>query len=298
MQRTQLSDMTIFVEVARANGFRAAAQNLKLKAGSVSDAIQRFEDRLGVRLFDRTTRSVMLTPIGERLYRRSLPAIDELEAAVHELDAQRQSVSGPLRLSAPYSAGPFFLDDLVVQFAAKYPDVSVELMYDDSKVDLVEARVDAAIRAHTLLEADTHAVPVGPELSMTIVAAPSYLKAKGVPETPQDILEHDGICFAFGHADRLAPWILQGVTGQCTVMPKPRIVANDLRSLLTYAQGGLGLAYVYSEVVEQQLADGVLTEVLPGLVPPLPPYSLNYLSKKHMTRRLRAFIDLAKETAG
>ncbi|MEP1931684.1 MAG: LysR family transcriptional regulator [Roseibium sp.] len=296
MQRNQLSDMSVFVEVARANGFRAAAQNLKLKPGSVSEAVQRFEDRLGVRLFDRSTRSVVLTPIGEQLYTRSLPAINELEAAVQGLEDQKDKVSGRLKLTAPYSAGAFFLDDLVARFASIYPDVTVELIYNDQKVDLLESRVDAAIRSNTLLEADTHAVPIGPQLKMAIVASPEYLNGKGAPDIPQDILHHDGICFAFGSGDRLAPWVFEGEQGSYSLMPKPRMIANDLRSLVSYAAKGLGLAYVYTEVVTDHLADGTLVNVLPGQVPSLPSYSLNYRSKKHMTRRLRAFVDLAKAT--
>ncbi|MEO1143363.1 MAG: LysR family transcriptional regulator, partial [Pseudomonadota bacterium] len=236
MQRNQLSDMTVFVEVARTNGFRAAAKNLNLKPGSVSDAVQRFEDRLGVRLFERSTRSVVLTPIGERLFEKSLPAINDLEAAVEELDEQRDTVSGKLRLTAPYSAGSFFLDDLLSEFAQQYPEVTVEVIFDDAKVDLVEARVDAAIRANTLLEADTHAISIGPKLHMAVVASPSYLKKKGTPYAPEDLLDHEGICFAFADSVSLAPWMFANDAGGYSVMPKPRMIANDLRSLITFAQ--------------------------------------------------------------
>ncbi|MEM9670296.1 MAG: LysR substrate-binding domain-containing protein [Pseudomonadota bacterium] len=297
MQRNQLSDVSIFVEVARQNGFRAAADTLKLKAASVSEAVQRFEDRLGVRLFERSTRSVALTPIGERLYRRSLPAINDLEAAFRDLDDARDTVSGTLRLSAPYSAGPFFLDDLVARFARAYPDVNVELIYDDRKVDLITSQIDAAIRSSTLLEAETHAVPVGPDLAMTLVTSQDYLQRQGLPEKPDDILFHDGICFAFGSGDRLAAWIFEGESEPISVMPRPRMVANDLRSLLTYAEAGLGLAYIYREVATPLIADGRLVEVMADQIPAQPRYSLSYRSKKNMTRRLRAFIDMAKESS-
>lgn len=294
MQRNQLSDVAIFVEVARQNGFRAAADVLKLQAASVSEAVQRFEDRLGVRLFERSTRSVSLTPIGERLFQRSLPAINELEAAFLDLDEQRDTVSGTLRLSAPYSAGAFFLDDLVARFATENPDVNVELIYDDQKVDLISSQLDAAIRSNTLLEAETHAISVGPNLRMTIVAARGYLDRCGTPQSPQDILEHDGICFSFGGSDQLAPWMFNGNDGFYSVMPKPRMMVNDLRSLVSYAAQGLGLAYVYAEVAAPYVAGDRLVEVMSDQIPSMPRYSLNYLSKKHMTKRLRAFIDLAK----
>lgn len=295
MQRNQLSDMSVFVEVARANGFRAAAQNLKLGAGSVSEAVQRFEDRLGVRLFDRTTRKIALTPTGQQLYQRSLPAINDLEDAVRELNEKQNTVAGTLRLSAPRSSGPFFLDTLLGNYATAYPDVDIELIYDDRKVDLVSSGVDAAIRSQHLLEQDTHAVSIGPDLAMTIVGSPAYLDRKGHPDNPSDLLDHDGICFSFGGSGQLAPWLFDGADGTFSAMPKPRMIVNDLLSILNYAEAGLGLAYIYLVPAQPAIAAGRLTTVLDGQVPSLPRYTVNYLSKRHMPARLRAFIDMAKK---
>ncbi len=295
MQRSELSDVSVFVEVARCNGFRAAADKLKIGPGTVSEAIQRFEDRLGVRLFERTTRSIALTTAGEQLYRRSLPALAELENAFQDLNDETRSVSGTLRLSAPRSAGPFFLDSLVAKFATEHPGVAVELIYDDQKVDLVTSGVDAAIRSTTLLEQDTHAIAIGPELRMTIVASPDYLEQRGVPKAPEDLVDHDGICFAFGQADRLAPWRFEVGGKVCTVVPKPRMVCNDLLSLLRYATAGAGVAYVYAKTAEPLIATNRLVELFKGKVPALPQYTLNYLTKRHMPKRLRAFIDLARK---
>ncbi|MEM7136108.1 MAG: LysR family transcriptional regulator [Myxococcota bacterium] len=295
MQRNHLSDMAVFVEVARSNGFRAAADRLKLRPASISEAVQRFEDRLGVRLFERSTRSVALTAIGEKLYERSLPAIRDLESAMAELHEYQDTVSGTLRLTAPYSAGPFFLDTLITRFGNRYPAVNVELIYNDRKVDLIETRIDAAIRSQTLLEPETHAIAVGPTLEMTIVASKAYLDRRGVPQNPDDLLEHDGICFAFGDATRIAPWNFESDDGHYAAMPKPRIVVNDLASLIRYAEAGLGLAYVYAKPATPGIESGRLVEVLADRVPSLPRYSLNYRTKRHMTRRLRAFIEMAKE---
>ncbi len=295
MYRSELSDVSVFVEVARCEGFRAAAEKLKIGPGTVSEAIQRLEDRLGVRLFERTTRSIALTSAGEQLYHRSLPALTDLENAFEDLGDANQAVSGTLRLSAPRSAGPFFLDALVAKFAVEYPDVAVELIYDDQKVDLVTSRMDAAIRSSALLEQDTHAVTIGPELKMTIVASPDYLERRGVPEAPADLVEHDGICFTFGQAERLAPWRFEVDGVICTVVPKARMVCNDLLSLLRYATAGVGVAYVYAKTAEPLVATGRLIELFEGKVPSLPHYTLNYLTKRHMPKRLRAFIDLARK---
>ncbi|WP_299210681.1 LysR family transcriptional regulator [uncultured Tateyamaria sp.] len=295
MNRNHFGDIRVFVEVARRGGFRAAAEHLQQAPASVSEAVQRFEERLGVRLFERSTRSVALTAIGEQFYQRSLPAVTELEGAVSDIDDQKDEVSGVLRLSAPYSAGPFFLDELIARFAATYPAVDVELIYDDQKVDLLTSGIDATIRSNTLLEPDTHAVQVGPELNMSIVATRGYIERKGMPKEPRDILNHDTICYVFGRSGQLAPWSFKGPDGGYVIQPNPRLVANDMRSLLHYAAHGLGLAYAYAEIAAPYLANEDMVAVLAKNLAPFPRYSINYRSKKHMTRRLRAFLDLAKE---
>jgi len=295
MSRNNFGDIRVFVQVARMGGFRAAAKQLQQAPASVSEAVQRLEDRMGVKLFERSTRSVALTQIGEQFYARSLPAVKELEEAVSDIDAQKDEVAGTLKLSAPYSAGPFFLDDLIAKFATLYPTVDVEVIYDDNKMDLVTSGIDAAIRSNTLLEPDTYAVTVGPELRMSIIASPAYLARKGTPKHPRDIMNHDTLCYAFGRSGQLAPWGFNGTDGAYTIQPKPRIAANDMRSLLHYAEQGLGLAYVYGEIAAPFVKAGNIKEVLREHLTPFPRYSLNYLSKRHMTRRLRAFIDMAKE---
>ncbi|MEP2987872.1 MAG: LysR family transcriptional regulator [Parasphingorhabdus sp.] len=294
MERQQLSDLTIFAEVARANGFRAAASRLNLQPGSISEAVQRFEDRLGVRLFERSTRSVALTSAGERLYSRSLPALSDLEIAIQELDEAKDAIAGTLRLSAPYSAGPFFLDRLIGEFSHAYPSAQIELIYDDAKVDLVTSGIDAAIRSNTLLEQDTHAIPVGPALKMAVVASPDYLSKNDTPECPDDLLDHDGIFFAFGTSGTVAPWSFHGADGQRIVNPKRRIAVNNLRSMVQFAESSLGIAYVYKEAAKDALEQGRLLSLFEDQVPELPRYSLNYRTKRHMPPRLRAFIDLAK----
>lgn len=294
MSRSNFGDIRVFVQVAREGGFRAAAKYLKQAPASVSEAVQRLEDRMGVKLFERSTRSVKLTQIGEQLYERSLPAVKELEAAFNEIDLHKDKVAGTLKLSAPYSAGPFFLDDLIAKFAALYPTVDVEVLYDDNKVDLLTSGIDAAIRSNTLLEQDTYAVAVGPELRMSIIASPVYLARNNAPKQPQDIMAHDTLCYAFGRSGQVAPWSFKGDDEAYTIQPKPRLAANDMRSLLHYAMQGLGLAYVYGEIAAPYVKTGDVVEVLKNHLTPFPRYSLNYLSKRHMTKRLRAFIDMAK----
>lgn len=297
MDRNHLGDIQTFIEVVKQGGFRAAATHLKRSPASVSEAVQRLEDGLKARLLERSTRSVALTDIGQAFYERSLPAITDLQDAVKDIDDKRDSLSGTLRLTAPYSAGPFFLDELIANFSKLYPTVDVELIYDDNKVDLLTSGVDAAIRSHTLLELNTHAVCVGPELEMSILGSPEYL-AKAAPiSSPQDILNHDTLCYIFGRSQELAPWGFNQDGKAFVIKPKPKLVANDMRSLSYFAQQGMGLTYIYSEIAAPLVAQGRLISVLDEFLSPLPQYSLNYSSKRNMPRRLRAFIDLAKSRA-
>jgi len=296
MQHANLNDLSVFVEVARANGFRAAADNLNLGAGSVSATVQRIESRLGVRLIERTTRKISLTTAGEQLFKRSVTALAELTSALDDVGGDQRIVSGTLRLSAPRSSSPFFLDELIASFGATYPEVRVEVMYDDEKVDLVTAGVDAAIRSQTLLEKETYAVEIGPKLEMALVASPDYLERVGTPKKPTDLTHHDGICFAFGRADRLAPWIFaEGKKAPYAVSPKARMIVNDLVSMINFAKAGLGLTYVYKKPAEPYIQSGELVTLFDRKVPALSRYTINYLTKRHMPARLRTFIELAKK---
>ena len=295
MKRGQLSDMAVFVEVARCGGFRAAARHLGLGAGSVSQAVQRFEDRLGVRLLERTTRQVALTAPGESLYRRCLPAITDIEGAIEDMGGAEDEVAGILKLTAPESAGTLFLNNLISAYLAAYPGVRVDLSFEDGKVDLVSSGLDAAIRSSALLEQDTHAVPVGPELAMAVVASPAYLEKHGTPEKPSDLTDRAGICFKFARSEMLAPWSFDGVDGAYEVTPQPRAVVNDLEAILHLAEAGVGIAYVYAASAARQIEAGRLMTLLDGMPTPRPKYSINYVSKRHMPERIRAFIDMAKK---
>lgn len=296
MKQASYDDLSVFVEVVRANGFRAAAKKLNMGAGSVSETIQRIEGRLGIRLIERTTRKIALTNAGKKLFDKTLPVLAELENAFSDLGEEQNIMSGTLRLSAPRSSSPFFLDEVITEFSVAYPAVNIEVMYDDNKIDLITSGVDAAIRSQTLLEKETHAVEIGPELDMALVASPAYLKRKGAPLEPVNLTKHDGICFAFGQADQLAPWsFAEGGNNPYVVTPKPRMIINDLVSMINFTRAGLGLAYIYRKPVAPFIESGELVSLFDQLLPTLPRYTINYLTKRHMPARLRAFIDLAKK---
>ncbi|WP_133013480.1 LysR family transcriptional regulator [Marinomonas flavescens] len=294
MEKENFTDIKIFVVVANTGGFRAAANHLKKSPASVSEAVQRLEDSLGIRLFERSTRSVKLTSIGEVFYKSTHLAIHEIDKALINIEAQKNSLIGTLKISAPYSAGPFFLEALIAQFAKQYPEILVNVTYDDNKVNLLQTNIDVAIRSNTLLALDTHAVPVGPDLNMSIVASKSYVESIGLLKHPTELSHHPALCFGFGGSGNLAPWTFIGDDGPYTVQPNSKIITNDMRSLAYYASKSLGFAYLYTEIAKPYVQAGSLIEVLSEHVMPLPRYSINFTSKRHMSKALRAFIDLAK----
>ncbi|MBO1254487.1 LysR family transcriptional regulator [Alteromonas sp. 5E99-2] len=297
MKNDYFNELSVFIEVAREGGFRAASSKLQMSPGSISEAIKRLEDKLNVRLFERTTRKISLTHDGVALFQRSLPAIVDLENAVRGVSDNHTDVSGKLRLSAPPSSGPLFLNELIMEYVAKYPNVDVEVIYDAHKVNLVTAGVDGTIRANSLLEPDTYAIAIGPVITMSVVASPCYLKRIGIPETPSELCDHQGICYAFGSAETLAEWKFIGEDGEYSVKPHAKVVVNDLKNITKYAEAGLGVIYTYSEFVEQEINKGTLVPILQPFIAPLPRYTLNYLTKRHMPNRLKALIELAKHKA-
>lgn len=293
MGREHLNDLGVFVEVARAGGFRSAAQKLGLGAASVSQAVQRFEDRLGVRLVERTTRSMSLTKAGRELFERCDSSLSDIETALRAVEGPGDVVMGVLRLTAPESAGPLFLNALVSKYLQQYPEASVEVSYDDRKGDLVTQGFDAAIRSHSLLEQDTFTVAVGPELRMAVVASPGYLEEHGPIKTPADLAAHDGIRFRMPNTGAMAPWNFVGRDGSYEVSARSRVVVNNIEALIHFAVAGVGVAYVYEGFARDHIKDGRLRMLFKGKPVTLPRYTINYVSKRNMPTRLRAFLTVA-----
>lgn len=293
MRRKSLNDLTLFVEVVQRGGFRAAADQLGIGPGSVSDAIRRLEEDTDTQLLVRTTRQVALTAAGRELYEQCRPSLETIDRVMRSIHSGRDRISGVLKLSAPISAGPLFLNALLAEYLHLYTDMQVDVTYEDAKVDLVTAGVDAVIRSRSLLEMDTYAVPVGPKLDMAVVAAPSVLET-GVPQTPTDLADRDAICFRAVGSQKMAPWNFEGEQGSYAVEPKPRAYVNDLATMVYLAEQGLGFAYLYEMSVKDSLTAGRLVSVLAGQASPLARYAINYVNRRHMPAPLSAFIELAK----
>jgi len=293
MKKIQLNELSIFIEVVRSDGFRAAGKKLNLGAGSVSQSVQRLEDRLGNQLLNRTTRKIALTEAGRSLFNRCSSAFSYIEDVVKELDEAKDCLSGTLKINAPRAVGSCFLDKLLIDFATQYPAVNVEIVYQDNKVDLVQSGVDAAIRIGGLLEKDTYAVPVGPKLDMAVVASPEYLARFGHVSHPSDLTEHRGLCYKQQTAASIYAWQFGEGDKKYSVTPKPAVITNDTDSLIAFVKNHLGIGYLYAHDIQKYLESGQMVQVLKEYTSTQGRYSINYLSKKNMPKRLRVFIDMA-----
>jgi DNA-binding transcriptional LysR family regulator len=289
-----LGDLTAFVAVARAGGFREGARLSGGSASSLSEAVRRLEDRLGVRLLNRTTRSVAPTEAGARLLDRLGPALNEVEAALDVVNGFRDRPAGMLRLNVPVSAARLVLPAIVPAFLAAYPDIELEVIAEDGFVDILAAGCDAGIRYDERLEQDMIAVPIGPRTQRSATAAsPAYLDRRGRPQHPRDLLEHACLRGRF-KSGAMTDWEFERDGEVVRVEPRgPLIVrvgeGTDLA--VQAAIAGSGIIQLFEEWLRPHLDSGALE---PVLEPWWQRYSgpfLYYPGRRHLPAPLRAFVD-------
>lgn len=288
-----LADLKLLSTVARHLSFRMAAQELGLSASAVSHAVRSIEERLGVRMFSRTTRSVALTPAGRQLLDRVGPALQDIAAAIDGINEFRDTPQGLLRINAPRPAGELVLGPLVAQFLARHPKAEVELVLDDGFVDIVEGGFDAGVRYGESLQQDMVALPLGPPQRLMVVGAPSLLESAGTPRTPHDLLALPCVRIRFPSGARYA-WEFEKAGEKLAVDVEGRLTVGEMPLMLQAALAGVGFAYVYEPYARANLASGALVSVLDDWCPPIPGFYLYYPSRKLPTATLAAFLEMVK----
>lgn len=292
-----LGDLTAFVAVAQARGFREGARMSGGSASSLSEAVRRLEAQLGVRLFHRTTRSVVLTDAGRGLLERLGPALSEVEAALDVVNGFRDRPAGVLRLNVPVSAARLVLPDIVPAFLATYPEIRLEIQAEDSFVDVLAAGCDAGIRYDERLEQDMIAVPIGPRVQrFATAAAPSYLDRRGRPEHPRDLLEHACLRGRFS-SGAMAAWEFERDGEEVRVEPNgPLIVQAGPATELAVeaALAGIGILYLFEDWLRPHLESGRLEPVLEPWWPSFSGPFLYYPGRRLVPAPLRAFVDFIK----
>ena len=294
---SNLDDLSAFVAVAQAGGFREAARLRGSSASGLSEAVRRVESDLGVRLLNRSTRSIATTEAGARLLERLGPALGEVEAAVGLVGAFRDSPAGTLRLNVPATVARLVLPPIVGPFLKAYPEIRLEVVVEDSYVDVLAAGCDAGVRYDERLEQDMIAVPIGPRTQRFATAAsPDYLAARGRPEHPRDLLAH--VCLQGQFASGLSPpWEFERDGEQVRIQPAGPLIVRPSMAIdlaIGAAVSGLGVIHLFEEWLRPHLDSGRLEPVLQPWWESFPGPYLYYPGRRLVPAPLRAFVDFVK----
>lgn len=295
MPATSLNDLHVFATVARLRSFRQAAAELAVSPSALSHALRGLEARLEVRLLNRTTRSVAPTEAGARLLARLVPALGDIQTALDEVNAFRDSPLGSLRINAPRAACEQVLAPLVCCFLARHPGMQVELVADDALVDIVAAGFDAGVRFGERLQQDMVALPIGPVQRFLVVAAPAYLARYGTPATPHALTRHSCVRLRFP-SGALYRWDFARDGETLGVEVDGPITVGEMPLAICAAEAGIGLAYVHASYAAQALADGRLVSVLDDWRCTDEHFYLYYPSRRLLPAGLRAFVQWVRES--
>jgi DNA-binding transcriptional LysR family regulator len=293
MHATDYAEFRAFAAVMRHGSFVRAAAHLGVTPSALSQTIRRLEDRLGLRLLNRTTRSVAPSHAGQALAARLLPVLDDLDGVLADAIDQIGEVSGPLRLNAAGAAVPL-LADLVGPFLARHPRVVLDIAVSDALVDIVREGFDAGIRLGERLEGDMIAIPFGGDQRMIVVGAPDYLSRHGTPTHPRDLEGH--LCLALRSPTDGSPyrWEFEKAGEALRIAVSGPLICNTVAIRVAAAGSGLGLTYVFAHQVVRELAEGRLVPVLGDWTPPFPGCSLYFPSRRNPSPALRAFVDIVR----
>ena len=283
MKSPSAADLAVFLCTAQHLNFSKAAVELGLTPSALSHSVKALENRLGVRLFNRTTRSVALTEAGERLYVRLKPAFRDIDDALEDLNHFRDKPAGNLRITAGEHATSTVLWPALKPFMLQYPDINIEITVDNGLTDIVGDRFDAAVRLGEQVAKDMIVVRIAPDMRMAVVGSPAYLQRAGTPQTPWDLAQHRCINLRLPTRGGLYAWEFARDGREIQVRVEGQLILNSLPQRIDAAEAGLGLAYVPDDCVAEALASGRLVRVLAEWTPAFPGYHLYYPSRRQHT---------------
>ncbi|WP_371331805.1 LysR family transcriptional regulator [Klebsiella quasipneumoniae] len=285
-----LQQIEILILIVKHGSFRQAARALNLSPPALTSAINHLEEKLGVRLLNRSTRSLSLTAVGEEFLNNMTPVVNDYRRVVDSLNYHRLTPEGVVKVNLPRIVLDLFFQRYFIAFKTAYPDVTLELFTTDRKVNIIECGFDAGIRYSRDVPKDMIAIPFGEKLSLIPVASPDYLRQAGAPDTPQSLINFRCInrCFPSGEKYRWEFISPDGEPGEVAV--KGDLVVDSDTAMIQAAESGLGIAFVYQSLVSAQLNAGSLIRLLPSYRYPADHFCVYYPSRKHIPAPLRAFI--------
>ena len=291
MPRANLNDLQAFLAVARERSFTRAAAQLGVSQSALSQTLRGLEARLGLRLLTRTTRSVAPTEAGERLLRAVGPRLEEIDAELASLSELRDKPAGTVRVTADEHAADAVLWPALERLLPDHPDIKVEVVIDYGLTDIVAERYDAGVRLGGIVAKDMVAVPIGPDMRMAVVGAPSYFAGRTRPEAPQDLTAHACINLRLPTHGGLYAWEFEKGGRELRARVEGRLVFNSVAPILKAALAGFGLAYLPEEQAQAHLAAGRLVRVLADWCEPFPGYHLYYPSRRQPTPAFAVLVD-------
>jgi DNA-binding transcriptional LysR family regulator len=296
MSRSGLIELEAVLAIVRKGSFRAAALELGLSTTALSNAIGKLERQLGVRLFNRTTRSVSLTDAGRSFVGQVGPAVETIHDAMNAARSQQETPSGTLRINAFATAAREILSPLILEYLRRYPQVHIDLVTEGRLVDVVADGFDLGIRSADLVPSDTIAVPLGPARRFAVVGSPAYFQGRDRPQVPQDLLDHRCLRIRLPNG-ALYRWSFEK-DGQPVQIDVQGPITLDEASLSRIAVlDSVGIGFFMESDIREDIAAGRLLRVLEDWTPPLQPLCLYYPSRRNPSAAFKAFIDLARETA-
>ncbi|SAI73642.1 LysR family transcriptional regulator [Bordetella ansorpii] len=283
-----LSSFTVFVQVAETRSFVAAGRLLGVSASAVGKSVARLEEKLGVRLFHRSTRSIALTSEGELFLERSRRILAEIEAAELELSQAARAPRGRLRVSLPLVSS--LVLPVLADFMGQYPEVELDLDFTDRLVDVIDEGFDVVVRTGAPVDSCLHARKLG-TFELLLVASPDYLKRRGTPRTPADLLRHTCMHYRYSTTGKLEAWPLDQATGGPELELPVSMICNNIETRVCFALQGRGIACLPDFSIRKQLADGSLRRVLPGQARRSGVFNVLWPASKHPSPKVRALVD-------
>ena len=282
MKREELSDLAVFLAVAEARSFTRAAATLGISQSAISQIVRRLEATIGLKLLTRNTRNVAPTDAGEQLVETLRPAFDDIDARLSALSVLRERPAGTVRITSSRHAAETILWPAVRKMLTDYPDVTVEVSIDSHLTDIITDRFDAGIRLGEQVEKDMIAIPIGPELRMAVVAAPSYFVAHGQPDTPHELTSHRCINIRMPSKGGFYTWEFGRDGRDLNVRVEGPLILNDIPMILQAAVDGVGLACVMEDQAAPFLKAGALVRVLEDWCPSFSGYHLYYPDRRQL----------------
>jgi DNA-binding transcriptional LysR family regulator len=291
MRGGEFADLRAFAAIAEHGSFARAAAHLGVSPSALSQTIRGLETRLGLRLLNRTTRSVAPSDAGSRLLERLVPAMAEFDAAVADVKAQAGTPSGLLRINCPRTAAIHVLGPLIGPFLEAYPEITLDIVTEERLVDIVAQRFDAGIRLGEKVEQDMVAVKLGGDIEMLVVGSPDYFAKHAKPKTPRDLKAHRCINTRWPTDGSLYRWEFERGAEKLEAAVTGSLIVNEPEVAVQAAIDGIGLVYLFRYQIQAALTAGKLIPVLKDWTPPFPGFYLYYPSRRQMPPALRAFVD-------